>query len=67
LRASENRTRISSGIAEALYRFEVTQTFTTPESFVAGISGPRLSNALPLSYAGFRLRQESNLRHLVSM
>jgi len=48
LRASENRTRISSAILEALYRFEVARTFTTPESFVAGIGGPEFAIALPI-------------------
>jgi hypothetical protein len=45
--------RISPTFVGTLFRCEVTQTYTTPETFAAGILGTELSNALPLSYAGF--------------
>jgi len=50
----------SIGVEESLFR-------TIPVSFAAGTCGPRLPNALPLSYAGFHQRPDSNRRPLVPM
>ena len=46
---------------------EVSLLRAIPVYFAAGTLGSRLSNALPLSYAGFHRRPDSNRRHLVPM
>jgi len=47
----------------ALFRVEVTRTFTTPEIFAAGISGSgNCPTFYPLNYGNLRRRQDSNLQ-----
>jgi hypothetical protein len=59
--------RIVPSFGQAILLAEVTRTLTTPETFAAGTLGSRLSIALPLSYAGFHQRPDSNRRPLDPM